>query len=172
MILDHTNSIYIIRKVEEETDVSRETSERDETSRTSQAAARSTGGAFIRRKPPAGELIVYVEDSLIAAEVDARREMIKLKFLELFGEEIDEFRIRVSRGKYKLSHPYREEAEKTAAQEKAPRVALSEARIAQIDEELSTIPDKKVREALKRAMISDLEVKNAAAAKKGDNGAL
>ena len=171
-LLLHTNSIYIIRKVEEETDVSRETSERDETSRTSQAAARSTGGAFARRKPPAGELIVYVEDSLIAAEVDARREMIKLKFLELFGEEIDEFRIRVSRGKYKLSHPYREEAEKTAAQEKAPRVALSEARIAQIDEELSTIPDKKVREALKRAMISDLEVKNAAAAKKGDNGAL
>ena len=55
-----------------------------------------------------------MEDSLIAAEVDARREMIKLKFLELFGEEIDEFRIRVSRGKYKLSHPYREEAEKTA----------------------------------------------------------
>ena len=48
---------------------------------------------------------MYVEDSLIAAEVDARREMIKLKFLELFGEEIDEFRIRVSRGKYKLSHP-------------------------------------------------------------------
>ena len=135
-------------------------------------ATRSAGGAFAHRKPPAGELIVYVEDSLIAAEVDARREMIKLKFLELFGEEIDEFRIRVSRGKYKLSHPYREEAEKTAAQEKAPRVALSEARIAQIDEELSTIPDKKVREALKRAMISDLEVKNAAAAKKGDNGAL
>ena len=115
---------------------------------------------------------MYVEDSLIAAEVDARREMIKLKFLELFGEEIDEFRIRVSRGKYKLSHPYREEVEKTAAQEKAPRVALSEARIAQIDEELSTIPDKKVREALKRAMISDLEVKNAAAVEKGDNGAL
>lgn len=171
VILDHTNSIYIIRKAEEETDVSRETSKRDETSRTSQAAARSTGGSFARRKPPASELIVYVEDSLIAAEVDARREMIKLKFLELFGEEIDEFRIRVSRGKYKLSHPYREEAEKTAPQ-KAPRVALSEARIAQIDEELSTIPDKKVREALKRAMISDLEVKNAAAAKKGDNGAL
>ena len=59
-----------------------------------------------------------------------------------------------------------------AAQEKAPRVVLSEARIAQIDEELSMIPDKKVREALKRAMISDLEVKNAATAKKGDNGAL
>ena len=175
VILDHTNSIYIIRKAEEETDVtdvSRETSERNEASRTSPAAPRSTGGAFVRRKPPAGELIVYVEDSLIAAEVDARREMIKLKFLELFGEEIDEFRIRVSRGKYKLSHPYREEAEKTAAQEKAPRVALSEARIAQIDEELSTIPDKKVREALKRAMISDLEVKNAAAVEKGDNGAL
>ena len=54
VILDHTNSIYIIRKAEEETDVSRETSERDEASRTSQAAARSTGGAFVRRKPPAG----------------------------------------------------------------------------------------------------------------------
>ena len=51
-------------------------------------------------------------------------------------------------------------------------MALSEARIAQLDEELSTLPDKKVREARKRAMISDLEVKNAAAAKKGDNGAL
>ena len=171
-VIDHTNSIYIIRKIEEESNVSRETLERNEASRTSPTATRSAGGAFAHRKPPAGELIVYVEDSLIAAEVDARREMIKLKFLELFVEEIDEFRIRVSRGKYKLSHPYREEAEKTAAQEKAPRVALSEARRAQIDEELSTIPDKKVREALKRAMISDLEVKNAAAAKKGDNGAL
>lgn len=172
VILDHTNSIYIIRKAEEETDVSRETLGQGSDVQRPRAATASSGRQFVRRKPPAGELIVYVEDSLIAAEVDARREMIKLKFLELFGEEIDEFRIRVSRGKYKLSHPYREEAEKTAVQEKAPRVALSEARVAQIDEELSTIPDKKVREALKRAMISDLEVKNAAAVENVDNGAL
>ena len=58
VILDHTNSIYIIRKTEEESNVSRETLERNETSRTSQAATRSAGGAFARRKPPAGELIV------------------------------------------------------------------------------------------------------------------
>lgn len=167
VILDHTNSVYIIRKRETEGDVSRETSPNEQRfAATGRAVSRS------RRALPPGELIVYVEDSLIAAEIDARREMIKLKFLELFGEEIDEFRIRVSRGKYKLDHPYREHADSNAQAEKMPREPLSEERLAQIDEELLDIPDKRVREALKRAMISDLEVKNAAELKNGHNGAL
>lgn len=164
VILDHTNSIYIIRNRETDENVSRETSH-------AQDAAPVRNRAPRKHQVPPGELIVYVEDSLIAAEIDARREMIKLKFLELFGEEIDEFRIRVSRGKYKLDHPYREQAA-VADSEKAPRQPLSKERIDQIDEELSEIPNERLREALKRAIISDLEVKNAAEDQKRSNGAL
>ena len=140
VILDHTNSVYIIRKRETAEDVSRETSPEG----VANPPRSSVGNPAIcgrgKRPVPPGELIVYLEDSLIAAEVDARREMIKLKFLELFGEEIDEFRIRVSRGKYKLNHPYRED-EQAQPQEKTPREPLSEQQLAQIDEELLAVPD-------------------------------
>lgn len=171
VILDHTNSVYIIRNRETDEDVSRETS--SVPAGRSKSVAANAGAHPMRGKRQAcpGELIVYVEDSLIAAEIDARREMIKLKFLELFGEEIDTFRIRVSRGKYKMNHPYREEG-KSDAEKKTPREPLSEQRMAQINEELLAVPNERVREALKRAMISDLEAKKAEGAEKSHNGAL
>lgn len=171
VILDHTNSVYIIRNREIDDSVSRETScvsTGDSNPPAAYVGARPMKG---RRQACPGELIVYVEDSLIAAEVDARREMIKLKFLELFGEELDGFRIRVSRGKYKLNHPYREE-EKAADQKKVPREPLSEQQMAQINDELLAVPNERVREALKRAMISDLEAKKAEGAEKSHNGVL
>ena len=37
------------------------------------------------------KLVVFVDDSMFAAELNAQRELIKLRLLELFGEEIDDF---------------------------------------------------------------------------------
>ena len=65
LVLDHTNSVYILMKEGVKT------------------------------------LIVYVDESIFAAELNAQRELMKLKFKELFGEELEQFDIYVSRGKYK-----------------------------------------------------------------------
>lgn len=161
VILDHTNSVYIIREELKNDDVSRETSGADaECDRSSLSRqGKSKKRASVAYAP--GELVVYLEDSLIAAEVDARREMIKLKFLELFGEELGEFRIRISRGKYKLNHPYRKSDDEKEQTPLVARKELSRDVIDRLDEGLSDIGDEKMREALKRAMISDLEIKNA-----------
>lgn len=161
VILDHTNSVYIIREELKNNDVSRETSganaECDHSPLPYQGKSKKPGSIVYAP----GELVVYLEDSLIAAEVDARREMIKLKFLELFGEELGEFRIRISRGKYKLNHPYRKPDVEKAQNPSVARKELSREVIDKLDEGLSDIGDEKMREALKRAMISDLEIKNA-----------
>ncbi len=172
LILDHTNSVYIIRNNDSETDVSRETSVLSEIESSKKRVDFRDSQRANRQPREAGELIVYLEDSLIAAEVDARREMIRLKFLELFGEELADFKIRVSRGKYKLNHPYRKtEAEKNENRS-MPRKPLPEDTVAQLNEGLSEISDKNLRESLKRAMISDLEIKNAQTVASDEDGVL
>ncbi len=170
VILDHTNSVYIIRKELNSDDVSRETSD------AAAGVSPSLSPGKARKRTPSsyapGELVVYLEDSLIAAEVDARREMIKLKFLELFGEELGEFRIRISRGKYKLNHPYRKNDAEKKPNSSMERRKLPEDVVGKLDEGLSRIDDEKMREALKRAMISDFEIKNAQEVDPGENKAL
>lgn len=51
------------------------------------------------------DLVVYVDNSLVAAELNARRELICLKYREQFNVMIDVFEIRISRGQYKEKHP-------------------------------------------------------------------
>lgn len=104
-------------------------------------------------------LIVYVDESIFAAELNARREMIKLKLLERFGEEISEFRILISRGKYKENHPYREKTLDylPPTPERRP---LPPEEVESIRERAEVIEDKRMREALLKAMISGLERKS------------
>ncbi len=104
-------------------------------------------------------LIVYVDESIFAAELNARREMIKLKLLERFGEEISEFRILISRGKYKENHPYREKAPEYAPPT-PPRRPLPLEEVERLRKEAEGIGDKRMREALLKAMISGLERKS------------
>lgn len=68
-----------------------------------------TNNVYIMKKNDVRTLIVYVDESIFAAELNAQRELIKLKLLEQFGEDIEEFSIFVSRGKHKQNHPYIEE---------------------------------------------------------------
>ena len=66
-----------------------------------------TNAVYIVREGDEKTLIVYVDDSMFAAELNARRELIKLKFLQKFNEEIEEFKILISRGRYKQNYPIR-----------------------------------------------------------------
>lgn len=117
-----------------------------------------TNSVYIVREGEAKALIVYVDESIFAAELNARREMIKLKLLERFGEKVDDFRILISRGRYKENHPYRE-AQAEATRPTPPRVPLAPEERARIEAEAAIIPDEHMREALLKAMISGLERK-------------
>lgn len=127
-----------------------------------QAFLDHTNSVYIVREGEGAEqrkvLIVYVDESIFAAELDARREMIKLKLLERFGEEISEFRILISRGRYKENHPFREQ-DAPLSNPTPPRKPLPPEEVDRLREEASAIGDERMREALLKAMISGLERK-------------
>ena len=108
-------------------------------------------------------LIVYVDESLFAAELNAQRELVKLKLLELFGEEVEDFEIRISgKREYKQVHPYIDD-EVTAHSEQPPSAPLDAAERAFVSRTVSAIEDEKLRASLEKAMTTDMEWK------KGEN---
>lgn len=118
-----------------------------------------TNNVIITVKNGVKTLIVYVDDSLFAAELNAQRELIKLKLLELFGEDIDDFQIKTSKWKkYKEQHPYKEE-EDSQVSEITPSVPLDNDEKLYVKDTASMIDDEKVRESLEKAMKADMEWK-------------
>ncbi len=117
-----------------------------------------TNNVYILKKNDVKTLIVYVDDSIFAAELNAQRELIKLKLLELFGEDVEEFVINVSRGAYKKNYPYRMEHDENKTSH-VQTVPLDENEIEHVSNTVSSIEDKKVRESLEKAMKADLEWK-------------
>ena len=74
-ILEHINSVYMTKEeIPDSGDVSRETHQ---------------------------ILTVYVDNSLVAAELNAQRELIILKYREQFDVKVDRFDIKISRGAYR-----------------------------------------------------------------------
>lgn len=110
-ILKHVNSVYLIK---ENIDVSRETVLR---------------------------LTVYVDNSTVAAELNAQRELIVLKYRELFKIKIDEFLIKISRGAYKDNHPFTEHSLETP--KKIRRLSPEEQQ--EIKTQVSVISDDDIR---------------------------
>ena len=103
-------------------------------------------------------LIVYVDDSLFAAELNAQRELIKLRLLELFGEEIEDFQIKISRWrKQKEEHPYIDVHDLVL--EKSPALPLDDHEKSFVDRTIGKIEDEKIKKSLERAMTADLEWK-------------
>lgn len=147
-ILEHTNNVFIIRA--------------DGTPRTDGKRYRDDGkdaGSTGQGK----QLIVYVDDSVVAAELNARRELIKLQFMEHFREDIDEFKIIISRGNYKKIHPFAP-GEAPSYEEEARPVALDDAERAFVHDQVAKVEDPKLAKALERAMVSDMEWKKGLAA--------
>ena len=131
-----------------------------------------TNSVYIIREGERKILIVYVDESIFAAELNARRELIKLKFLERFNERLDEFRILVSRGRYKNNYIYRKDEGEPSYVENVPSVPLPAEKLAEIEQAVAQIPDEKVRKSLQKAMISDLEWKMGIEVKNGKHQAL
>jgi len=96
------------------------------------------------------DLVVYVDNSLVAAELNARRELIRLKYREQFKAVIDIFEIRISRGAYKNKYPFRELRDRN--EEYRPAHTLTQEELNEIDELLKDIPEGKLRASFKKAI--------------------
>lgn len=95
------------------------------------------------------DLVVYLDNSTCAAELNARRELIRLKYLEQFNVNIDVFEIRISRGRYKEKHPFKDREIST---KEAPIRRLSEAEESAIDHTVEELPEGRLKESFKKAM--------------------
>ena len=106
-------------------------------------------------------LIVYVDESLFAAELNAQRELIKLRLLELFGEDIEEFDIRISgKREYKREHPYVDDNSEFP-QRNETSIPLTSDEKQFVNRTAGIIEDESVRKSLEKAMTADLEWKKA-----------
>jgi hypothetical protein len=115
-----------------------------------------TNGVYIFTENGVKQMHVYMDESIYAAELNNRRELIKLQCREQFGEEIDEFHIHISRGKRKAEHPFIEE---TISRDNRPSIPLSSRECEDVEKTCENIPDLTLREHFKKAMTSDLEWK-------------
>ena len=128
-----------------------------------------TNNVYIMNKDGVKTLIVYVDESIFAAELNAQRELIKLKLLELFGEQIEQFEIHVSRGSYKKNHPYIVMEEDEPVQKVIP-VPLTEDERKLVSDRVSEIENPLLRKSLQRAMTADIEWKKAETKKESNSG--
>lgn len=99
--------------------------------------------------PGAYDLVVYLDNSTCAAELNARRELLRFEYLDRFNTTIDVFEIRISRGPYKDKHPF---ADSLGSDAQAESRDLSEEESARIEEMTSTIEDPRLRASFRRAM--------------------
>lgn len=150
-ILMHTNSVYIVRRTREDYENSQ--------GRMSHAPVngmddRKDAGATGLGK----QLIVYVDDSMVASELNARRELIKMQFALRYGEQLDEFKIYVSRGQYRNNYPFKEQAVLSYA-ENVPSVPLTPEERQSVHQRVQVIDDPLLRKHLEDTMVADLEWK-------------
>ena len=119
-----------------------------------------TNSVYIFDKDGCRTLVVYMDESIYAAELNAQRELIRLHMHQMFGEDVQTFDIHVSRGSYKNKHPY---SVKTIDGNDSSEVydecaeELSHDKIAFIERTLSTVDDIRLRAMLEKAMTADLK---------------
>ena len=93
---------------------------------------------------------MYIDNSLVAAELNARRELIRLKYREQFKISIDVFEIRISRGSYKGKYPFRNQ-DAVSQIDTQPR-DLSDEENERINELVEDISDKRIKESFIKAI--------------------
>lgn len=116
-----------------------------------------TNSVYIMMKEEVKTLIVYVDESIFAAELNARRELMKLMFMKMFGEQIEQFDIYVSRGKYKKQHPFVVEEEQDLQPARQP---LDEQQRQYVKDTVDVVENPRVKAALEKAMTANLESKD------------
>lgn len=115
-----------------------------------------TNNVYILDKDGVRTLIVYVDESIFAAELNAQRELIKLKLLELFGEAVESFEIHVSKGNYKDNHPYAVEIPVETANN-SRSIPLDDAEKSRISQTAARIEDERLRKTFEKAMTADFK---------------
>lgn len=100
------------------------------------------------------DLVVYLDNSTCAAELNARRELIRLKYRERFDTLIDVFEIRISKGRYRDSHPFCGDAAEGKPSD-AVAADMDPSESSRIDELASVIEDPALRNSFKRAMAAN-----------------
>ena len=121
-----------------------------------------TNSVYIVNKDGVCTLIVYMEESIYAADLNARRELVKLTLREMFGEEIDTFEIYVSRGKYKSRHPFEKKPEQNIDDSSSKNTGFATRELTESEQEyiqhvVSTIEDERLRASIEKAMKADLK---------------
>ena len=132
-ILEHTNSVYLLRHKDVLGD-----------SQPNKDANKEQSDTQVF------DLVVYVDNSLVAAELNARRELIRLKYREQFKVSIDVFEIRISRGSYKGKYPFRNQ-DAVSQIDTQPR-DLSDEENERINELVEDISDKRIKESFIKAI--------------------
>lgn len=156
-ILEHTNSVYLLRHKDVLAQSQPKSKESGQNQPGTKESLRTTGlKSNQAREDKASsllevfDLVVYVDNSLVAAELNARRELIRLKYREQFRVVIDVFEIRISRGSYKDKYPF-----KNIVEESAPKASIRELtkeEMQHIDELVSDIPKGTLKESFKKAI--------------------
>ena len=113
-----------------------------------------TNAVYITKQDELVKLIVYVDESIFAADLNAQREMVKGWINSTFNEHIDEFEIHISRGNYRNFHPF-----ESSIEEQGPITVreLQEDEKNRIDEVCEHVENAKVRTSLKKAMTADFK---------------
>ena len=127
---------------------------------TSELFLAHTNNVYIMNKDGVQTLIVYVDEPIFAAELNAQRELIKLTLLQFFGEEVEEFKIYVSRGKYKRNHPYLDE-EALNAQTASKPLPLDENEQGLVKNTVETLQAPELKKSFEKAMTASLGLKKA-----------
>lgn len=123
------------------------------------AIVKHTNAVFLKKTEQGKILTVYVDGSLYAAELRARQELIKIQFFCRYKEEISEFKVFISRGRYKTIYPFNKKEDKSSSSYVTPK-DLSEKQKEMLIQALDKVQDKKFKESLMKAAITDIKWKN------------
>lgn len=118
---------------------------------------RHTNGVYILKDGDKVVMRVYVDESIYAAELNNRRELLQLQCQERFGKPIDEFQIFISHGLMKQRHPFTDMSSKLSNSYPTyePRELTNED-LAFVEEQCSNIENPTLRQSFRKAMIADL----------------
>lgn len=113
---------------------------------------------FDRKK---GEMVVYVDSQIWAAELTAQKELYRMRINHHYGDDtVNEIRFRISREVKRNKEIRRIEKEDPYYRiDNVPSVSLTEEELEKAEDSVSGIKDLKLRKALLKAMIKDLEWK-------------
>ena len=104
-------------------------------------------------------LVVYMDSPSWTQEMTMLREIIRAR-MELAGAKVDDIFIKTSRDGHRSSQKDFSRAPKQSSRDEqveAPRVPLTPEELKKVDSLVSRIDDRKLRRALKNAMIASLE---------------